>query len=203
MARPRRLKSERYEASFLDEPATRTCSVCRQDLPKEQFARCRKHGRQRRCRTCHAASMRAHRAQRPGAETERYRDDAEYRKKVKARSRVGMRERRGSLPKESCEICGDPAAQKHHDDYDRPLDVRWLCVKCHGAEHYPDVAKGWGHSGKEWCSGHQEFLPVQEFAPGESYCRACRADYARDYNRRRREDVATRMARLAEKYANR
>lgn len=37
--------------------------------------------------------------------------------------------------KEPCEGCGGPSAQLHHDDYDRPLDVRWLCPSCHGIEH--------------------------------------------------------------------
>jgi hypothetical protein len=35
----------------------------------------------------------------------------------------------------SCEECGAPKADAHHDDYSRPLDVRWLCETCHGAEH--------------------------------------------------------------------
>jgi len=34
-----------------------------------------------------------------------------------------------------CEQCGAPNAHAHHDDYSRPLDVRWLCRTCHGIEH--------------------------------------------------------------------
>jgi len=41
----------------------------------------------------------------------------------------------GKIPKLPCEICGNPSAQAHHDDYSRPIDVRWLCVK-HHAEHH-------------------------------------------------------------------
>jgi hypothetical protein len=34
-----------------------------------------------------------------------------------------------------CEDCGDPDTEAHHPDYDRPMVVRWLCRKCHKAEH--------------------------------------------------------------------
>jgi hypothetical protein len=33
-----------------------------------------------------------------------------------------------------CEICGD-TSEKHHDDYSKPLQVRWLCKKHHEQLH--------------------------------------------------------------------
>lgn len=36
-----------------------------------------------------------------------------------------------------CEACKAPRAQRHHDDYERPLNIRWLCDPCHRAEHRP------------------------------------------------------------------
>lgn len=35
------------------------------------------------------------------------------------------------LKKQSCEVCGEIKALGHHDDYDKPLEVRWLCPKHH------------------------------------------------------------------------
>lgn len=46
----------------------------------------------------------------------------------------------GRIQKPSnCEQCGKAAGGRnlhgHHEDYYRPLDVRWLCAKCHTQEH--------------------------------------------------------------------
>ena len=36
----------------------------------------------------------------------------------------------GALEKQGCEVCGSVAVDAHHERYDAPLDVRWLC-RCH------------------------------------------------------------------------
>lgn len=43
--------------------------------------------------------------------------------------------RRGLVEREPCEVCGAEPADGHHDDYDRPADVRWLCRKHHREHH--------------------------------------------------------------------
>ncbi len=44
--------------------------------------------------------------------------------------------RDGRLTRQPCEVCGSTTRiHKHHDDYSKPLEVRWLCGKCHYAEH--------------------------------------------------------------------
>ena len=34
-----------------------------------------------------------------------------------------------------CEICGKEKTHAHHDDYDKPLNVRWLCAEHHRQWH--------------------------------------------------------------------
>jgi hypothetical protein len=50
---------------------------------------------------------------------------------LKEAARIAARK----LVKEPCESCGRQPAQAHHDDYSKPLEVRWLCSACHGVEH--------------------------------------------------------------------
>jgi hypothetical protein len=32
-------------------------------------------------------------------------------------------------------VCGNAATHAHHDDYSKPLEVRWLC-RAHHSEHH-------------------------------------------------------------------
>ncbi len=42
---------------------------------------------------------------------------------------------RGLIEREPCEVCGACPADGHHDDYDKPMVVRWLCRKHHRQHH--------------------------------------------------------------------
>jgi ribosomal protein S27AE len=55
--------------------------------------------------------------------------------KNKARNDVSRALRTGVLVRQPCEKCGDIKVDAHHDDYSKPLDVRWLCRRCHLIEH--------------------------------------------------------------------
>jgi hypothetical protein len=52
-----------------------------------------------------------------------------------ARRKVHMAIKSGKLSRLSCEVCGNPKTHAHHDDYSKPLAVRWLCTKHHGLTH--------------------------------------------------------------------
>lgn len=63
--------------------------------------------------------------------------------KGKARIAVRAAVRQGRLHKpDRCEDCGEQFEKRllhgHHADYDKPLDVEWLCSLCHGKRHRID-----------------------------------------------------------------
>lgn len=41
----------------------------------------------------------------------------------------------GTLTKGVCEVCGDESVDAHHDDYGKPLVVRWFCRRHHTRLH--------------------------------------------------------------------
>ena len=43
--------------------------------------------------------------------------------------------KKGLLERKPCEVCGEPDSEGHHDDYQQPLRVRWLCRQHHRATH--------------------------------------------------------------------
>lgn len=55
--------------------------------------------------------------------------------KMSARVAAIRAYRKGIIKRTPCVECGGKASDMHHPDYSRPLNVVWLCVKCHHAKH--------------------------------------------------------------------
>lgn len=53
----------------------------------------------------------------------------------KAHYLLGNAVRDGRIQKQPCLFCGAEKVHAHHRDYSRPLDVIWLCPKCHHRLH--------------------------------------------------------------------
>lgn len=65
----------------------------------------------------------------------KYRSAHGTRKRHKARWKVSRAISSGRLTREPCEVCGATKVHAHHDDYNKPLDVRWLCPRHHQEHH--------------------------------------------------------------------
>jgi hypothetical protein len=63
---------------------------------------------------------------------------ARYPEKNRARQLISAALRTGKIERRPCEACGSTdRVEAHHDDYSRPLDVRWFCFT-----HHREVAHG-------------------------------------------------------------
>ena len=56
-------------------------------------------------------------------------------KKRTVHIKTGNAIRDGKLFKQPCEVCGIADVQAHHCDYDKPLEVMWLCAIHHEEWH--------------------------------------------------------------------
>ncbi len=51
--------------------------------------------------------------------------------KLKCRQRTSYLIRKGVLKRLPCEMCNDINSEAHHQDYNEPEQIKWLCRKCH------------------------------------------------------------------------
>ena len=58
-----------------------------------------------------------------------------YPEKQLARLILNYAIRTGKISRGKCEVCKSQKTQGHHDDYSKPLEVKWFCPK-HHAEHH-------------------------------------------------------------------
>ena len=131
---------------------SKECFKCKQVKPLCDFY---KHSRMKdghlnKCKDCTKCDVRTHRFENDSVrEYDRIRGKTRYSKertssyrkrnpeKYKAHCIVKNAIRVGKLVKPSiCEDCGAVCKPHgHHDDYGKPLTVRWLCARCHALFH--------------------------------------------------------------------
>lgn len=125
----------------------KTCTKCGQEKPHLEF-----YQRQACCKECWKARVRARARSNPAVQAyDRERAKTTERRQrarqitlnwradnplaYKAQTAVGNALRDGKLTKMPCEVCGERRVHAHHDDYARPLEVRWLCALHHHRHH--------------------------------------------------------------------
>lgn len=128
------------------------CRDCNQDLPLTEFYM-NKGNPMPSCKACWCARVKLRRLtdpkvreydrarakkpsriQRATATTKKWRQ--ENPKAYRAQNAVNNAIRDGKLKRKPCEICAaTQGVHAHHKDYAKPLDVTWLCARCHHRMH--------------------------------------------------------------------
>ena len=67
----------------------------------------------------------------------KYRQTKSIKERESVYSRVHEAIKAGRIVRQPCEVCRTAPAEAHHDDYSKPLDVRWLC-RAHHAQHHAE-----------------------------------------------------------------
>ena len=134
------------------------CSICDRDLTEDRFHKraASADGLAARCKDCQRVYDygRLHLPHRVALRTA-YRMTEDGKRRVKIGSKkwamhnpakrvahilVGNAIRDGRLIKQPCEVCGGEIVDAHHDDYTKPLTVRWFC-KQHHVEHHVSLRR--------------------------------------------------------------
>jgi len=109
------------------------CSVCGINKPLNQFTHARKV-RHHRCLECERERTKRRRNDGSlGRVSARYR--SHHPKAVEAHRLVHQAIKRGLLQRLPCCLCGLPKSEAHHEDYSKPFDLVWLCVRHHQDRH--------------------------------------------------------------------
>lgn len=139
------------------------CTKCVGVFPPEGFYAGRnRNGLMSQCRKCHTRQTNAARERNPdkrrayarqwvkkdlAAHPEKYarrererRHNPATRQRALARKKLTTHVARGKLIKpDTCSQCGGDGDGRpihgHHADYSKPLDVEWLCFRCHAMRH--------------------------------------------------------------------
>ena len=127
----------------------KTCAKCKagKELNEFHVNRASPDGRQRRCKACRsvkkikssdemAARVARDKLVRRLARLRRSRRAAlNDRSKIRAREKAKRAIREGRIKRLPCEVCRLEPAEAHHDDYSKPLEVRFLCRLHHREFH--------------------------------------------------------------------
>ena len=137
----------------------KNCKTCGKRLPTSHFYKHPKmaDGRLNFCKKCVCERIRLDRILNPEKHSERDRkrfQKAERKKQIsdsqrkrrnehpeknRAYNAVARALRTGKISRSPCEVCGEKTVQAHHDDYSKPLKIRWLCFRCHRTHAHGQV----------------------------------------------------------------
>ncbi len=116
------------------------CSKCGKIKPPSEYYKLHKGqpGTSSYCKKCYTIANRTeHRRKynRKWLKEHKYGTIGIPRLRRNAIASVGTAVRKGKLLRLPCSVCGKTKVQGHHPDYNKPLEVVWLCEKHHRELH--------------------------------------------------------------------
>ena len=133
----------------------KTCSICGKAKPADEFYPTRPQ-----CKECKKERSRRwakENVEKKRSSRRRWREENVEKARAHGREEYRRKRQRGtvppgdpakkkaqsmasSLPRPShCSKCGtEGPVDGHHEDYSRPLDVIWLCRRCHSRQHHQE-----------------------------------------------------------------
>lgn len=143
----------------MTDPVTKVCTTCGTERPLSEFYRKARErdGHRSQCKPCSKAVIAKYRAANKDRIAEKGREfwarcGHRYAKRARRRTYAGSSHetnvvklasrhilkaarRLGKIERGPCEVCGAENVHGHHDDYGKPLEVRWLCPTHHREWH--------------------------------------------------------------------
>ncbi len=58
-----------------------------------------------------------------------------HKKESNVHNMIWRKVKAGKILKKHCVICRNKIAEAHHQDYNKPLEIIWLCASCHKKLH--------------------------------------------------------------------
>jgi len=117
------------------------CPRCGESKPRTDFSRNKNRGDglQYQCRACMAEYQKKYLTTeicKAGNRVKVLKYRRKNRDKVKVWNILRTETRAGRIEPGPCADCGSEVkTQGHHEDYDKPLEVIWLCHGCHKIRH--------------------------------------------------------------------
>lgn len=114
------------------------CAKCGQDFATSFFYRSTKatSGLSSWCKACTGKRVRKITPARRASNVKKQRRyENRHPERQRARKALKRAVASGAIKRQPCEVCGNIKTQGHHDDYSKPLEVRWLCHPHHVEVH--------------------------------------------------------------------
>lgn len=144
-----------WNKGISDHLTHKTCTKCRELKAIEEYWRIKKGSPLRMpvCKVCSKKAKSEYRASEHGKAVIREQFKRRYNKHtkeyihkamdrylkkpevVRAEAKARYALKKGLIEKKVCETCSGIKVEMHHDNYEKPLEVRWFCRSCHMKEH--------------------------------------------------------------------